>query len=480
MKLFPKLALTVSALLLGTTVCLSVSFYLAEKRWIRIEADQECHALLQHLVHIAQESILTNDDLLLVKYTHWLQKWNPSLASASVVSPSGEVLAHSQPTRIGKAISPLSPAERNGELLILTQPVRLGTKWVATASVSFSKRHFEEIVSLRLRALQKRIGLVAAAAVAAGLVISFLLALSWTRPIGSLARAAAHVGKGQYQLSLADTSRRKDELGFLSRAFQTMAVQLQELDQMKEDFVSAVTHELRSPLGAIESYLNLIQEEIDEGISKETWKTYLERLKVNTQRLTRFVNDLLDVAALERGKVVLERQPVNTAILIQDVVSLYRGKFMEKKLNCRTPIPKEALPDAWADSEKVRQVLVNLVSNAVKFTPEGGTIEVGVSSIPVEKSIRLFVKDSGLGIAEEDQATIFNKFEQVQSARQTIKGPKGTGLGLSICRALVELHGGTLGVDSKPGEGSCFYFTLPVVPIGKEHAQPKRIQGELV
>src|SRR5258708_33300545 len=105
MKLFPKLALTVSTLLIGTTLCLSLSFYFAERHSIRAQADQERRALLQNLVHIAQESFLTNDDLLLVKYTRWLQKWNPSLVSASVVSPLGEVLSHSVPSQIGKSIT---------------------------------------------------------------------------------------------------------------------------------------------------------------------------------------------------------------------------------------------------------------------------------------------------------------------------------------------------------------------------------------
>ncbi len=105
MKLFPKLALTVSTLLIGTTVCLSISFYFAERRSIRAEADQERRALVQNLVHITQESFLTNDDLLLVKYTRWLQKENPSLVSASVVSPQGEVLSHSEPSQIGKSVA---------------------------------------------------------------------------------------------------------------------------------------------------------------------------------------------------------------------------------------------------------------------------------------------------------------------------------------------------------------------------------------
>src|ERR1700682_5331085 len=109
MKLFQKLALTISTLLLMTIVVLSISFYFAERHSIRAQADQERRALLQNLVHITQESFLTNDDLLIVKYTRWLQKWNPSLVSASVVSPGGEVLAHSEPNQIGKSVNPLQP-----------------------------------------------------------------------------------------------------------------------------------------------------------------------------------------------------------------------------------------------------------------------------------------------------------------------------------------------------------------------------------
>ena len=462
MKLFPKLALSVSILLIGTTLCLSMSFYLAERRSIRAEADQERHALLQNLVHITQESILTNDDLLLVKYTRWLQKWNPSLVSASVVSPTGEVLAHSEPSQIGKSVSRAAPDAGDTQMLVLTQPVHLGGQWVATASAGFSERQYEETVETRLAGLKRRLGFIVAGAVGAGTIISFLLAMSWTRPIGSLARAAKRVGQGHYQLELSNMSRRRDELGFLSQAFQAMASELQDLDHLKEDFVSAVTHELRSPLGAIESYLNLMNEEIRDGISPSVWQTYAERLRINTQRLTRFVNDLLDVAALERGKVGLERQPVNLVLLIQDVVSFYSAKLTERKLSCKTTVPHDGLPLVWADPDKIRQVLVNLLSNAIKFTPERGTIEIGVMEITQDKKLQIDVKDSGLGIAPENQAKIFNKFEQVHAARQKVKGPKGTGLGLSICRAIVEQHEGQLGVESKWGEGSRFYFTLPI------------------
>jgi signal transduction histidine kinase len=221
-----------------------------------------------------------------------------------------------------------------------------------------------------------------------------------------------------------------------------------------------VTHELRSPLGAIESYLNVITQELHEGISLPAWENYLERLRINTQRLTRFVNDLLDVAALERGKLKLEQRPVDMVAMAQDVLGLFALKMQEKGLAYEVIGPSELGP-GLADPEKIRQVLVNLVSNAIKFTPPGGSVRICVEPTESDGAQRVSVIDSGMGIAETDQARIFDKFEQVPSARKGIQGPKGTGLGLAISRALIELHGQTLNVRSRLGEGSTFSFALP-------------------
>jgi signal transduction histidine kinase len=240
-----------------------------------------------------------------------------------------------------------------------------------------------------------------------------------------------------------------------------------------------VTHELRSPLGAIESYLNVIEGELHDGISLDDWRSYLERLRVNTQRLTRFVNDLLDVAALERGKVALDCRAVHIGLVIQDVLALFSAKMGERKLSVRTDIPAEA-PHAWVDADKIRQVLTNLLSNAIKFTPQGGIIEVGIKSQKSAKTLEVYIQDSGVGISSENQRRIFNKFEQVHAARQTLKGPKGTGLGLSICKALVELHGGDIGVQSNVGAGSRFFFTLPVATAESASATREKIMGALV
>ena len=171
------------------------------------------------------------------------------------------------------------------------------------------------------------------------------------------------------------------------------------------------------------------------------------------------------VAALERGKVRVDSKPMELASLCQDVVDLFILKAQER---CQTLslVAPEGFPSVRADREKIRQVLVNLISNALKFTPEGGAVAV-TAELAGETAL-VQISDTGLGIPEEDQERIFHKFEQGTGVRQRIKGPKGTGLGLAIAKAVVELHGGRIGVRSAPGKGSTFYFTLPAVASEKE------------
>lgn len=458
MKLFPKLALMVSGLLLGSILSVSLSYYWAEQREIRQEAHLEEQRVLQNLVHISEEGALANDDLLVVKYARMLPKWNPALVSASVVNPQGQIVAHSEPERIGHPNADAGP--KTSSLLVLSQMVRMGAGQSGTASVSFSQERLEEALRGRLGRLRRRLVLVTGMALLLSLGGCFAMAVSWTRPIKRLKVGAQQVGEGKWQLDLGAVIDRGDELGFLAKAFQEMAIKLQELNQMKEDFVSAVTHELRSPLGAIESYLNLIDHERPQGIPEQTMGDYLQRIRVNTQRLTRFINDLLDVAALERGKIDLQREAFDVRKVAKDVLRLFEAKICEKKISCELDGPT-TLPKAWADTDKVHQILVNLLSNALKFTPEGGHVVISAEDLSPKKFVRICVTDSGMGISEKDQLKIFSKFEQVPDARAQVKGPKGTGLGLSICRELVQLHGGEIGVSSRLGQGSTFYFTLP-------------------
>jgi signal transduction histidine kinase len=455
-RLFPKLALTVLSLLILTCALLAGCFYWSEQRQIRLEIGQQEQGILDNLVHIAQESFLSNDDLLLVKYVGWLRNWNSDIVSASIVETHGEIRAHSEPDRIGKK---MTDKPGGSDVLLFSQPVYLGHKWLGTASIAFSAQAIEKLIKNRLHHLKLRICLACSLCGILGVAAAFLFAMTLARPVNHLSTAMRNIASGEWSPNLHSIDMRKDEIGALAASLKAMAARLGELDRMKEDFVSAVTHELRSPLGAIESYLRLMREE-KPAHPPDEWPLYLERMEFNTQRLTRFVNDLLDVAALERGKIQMKRRPVDLAVLIKEVMQLFDAKLRE----CSLAVSLEfgsGLPEVSADGDKIRQVLINFVSNAIKFTPSGGRITVSAKQ-ESDKAVIVRVADTGLGISPSDQEKLFNKFEQVREARLQIKGPKGTGLGLAISRALVEMHGGHVGVSSEPGKGSIFYFTLPV------------------
>ena len=186
---------------------------------------------------------------------------------------------------------------------------------------------------------------------------------------------------------------------------------------------------------------------------------------MSAERLERFVDDLLDVAYAHTGKLSLERRTTDFSLLARDTLNHFDIKFREKHITYDLKAPT-AIPIAYVDPDRIRQVLTNLLSNALKFTPEGGHVQICLEAVDHSKRVRVGVKDNGIGIAPTDQARVFNKFEQVKSARAKVKTAKGSGLGLAISRALVELHGGAIGVTSEPGRGSEFFFTLPVVPAG--------------
>jgi len=459
MRLFPKLALLVSGLLLGAILCLSALYYWSEERQIRQDAQTQQQSLLQSLVHIAQQAFVADDDLLMAKYAHLLLKWNPDLLSASVVDTNGHIRAHSDPRRFGQMVEALGPEPAYA--LAVSQPVRLGAHTFGTAWVTFSQKLLDQALEERLSQLRRRIATVALAALLVGLLGSLGMALSWTRPISRLSRAFEQIGRGQWGIDLGLLPHRRDEIGYLSRSCVTMAAKLAELDQLKDDLVAAVSHEFRSPLAAIESYLDRIEVVRKRGDPPESWVANLEPIRLSCERLERFVDDLLDVAYFETGKLSLDRRPTDVATLAKEVLTLFEFKFREKRMTCELRAP-ESLPRPIIDAGRIRQVLTNLLSNAMKFTPEGGRIEVRLEPESHGKFIRVTVKDNGFGIAVKDQARIFNKFEQVKTARAQVKGAKGSGLGLAMSRALIELHGGEIGVKSEPGQGSEFTFTLPV------------------
>lgn len=236
-----------------------------------------------------------------------------------------------------------------------------------------------------------------------------------------------------------------------------------EIEEMKSAFVAHVSHELRTPLFAIEQSLALLLEK-ETGEPNPEREQFLSIAHRNIVRLSRLVNDLLDVAKIEAGQMRLNKISFKICDLVHHTVETLRGWAGSMELTLEERYPENDI-EVEADPDRLTQVVTNLVGNAIKFTPSEGKITVEVDphyiapEISEEPCIVISVQDTGVGIAEEDQKRIFEKFEQASVARR--QGVSSSGLGLTIAKEIVELHGGKIRVESKPGEGSRFVFVFP-------------------
>ena len=239
---------------------------------------------------------------------------------------------------------------------------------------------------------------------------------------------------------------------------------LKELDKLKSDFVSNVSHELRTPLTAIKGSVDNMLDGLT-GDLNEKQSRYLVRIKSNTDRLARLINDLLDLSKIEAG-IKLKPTNLDLVTIAREVIESLRPLAAEKLINYRQLNLLESALDAWADPDRIAEVLMNLLGNAIKFTPNDGTVSLSLQRNGTEW-VKVSVADTGPGIPSEEANRIFDKFYQVTQAKN--QKAVGTGLGLSITKALVEMHGGKIWLESEVGKGSIFSFTLPA-------EQPAEIQ----
>lgn len=246
-------------------------------------------------------------------------------------------------------------------------------------------------------------------------------------------------------------------------------MRLKELDRMKSDFVSNVSHELRTPLTAIKGSVDNMLDGLTGSLNEKQTR-YLARIKSNTDRLSRLINDILDLSKIEAGRIELKPASLSIHLLIQEVAEALRAVAADKLISIETSAPENGI-SVWADRDKVTQILMNLIGNAIKFTPPHGKVFVSVK-VQDGEWVQVAVADTGLGIEVEEANKIFDKFYQVAEPKS--QKAKGTGLGLAISRALVEMHGGKIWVESVLGAGCTFLFTLPSKqPFKLDEAVPR-------
>lgn len=254
-------------------------------------------------------------------------------------------------------------------------------------------------------------------------------------------------------LRTVDESQR--EILLMNEALASANTQLQELDRMKDAFLSMVTHELRTPLTIISGITEMFEAGIYGELTIEQ-SEHLRQIALAAQRLRQLVNDLLDLSKMEAGMMRLRQETLDPHALCCAVVEQLATVAAQAGVILKNQTGYD-LPEINCDGQRVEQVLTNLVSNAIKFTPSGG--QVTISAEAAMENMRFTVTDTGRGIPPEALPRVFDKFFQVQSSTES--GAKGTGLGLAIVKHLIELHGGEAGVESETGRGSRFYFTLP-------------------
>lgn len=344
----------------------------------------------------------------------------------------------------------------------------------------------EVLQSARTESLRQAAGVVVVGLAILGL-IWFILWRQVSVPLRQLAGVAAAVGSGRMEVNPEELAPLKEsqETALVADAFVDMSRRLKQLysgleqkvaertaqlaaanqdleeanqslaqaNRMQSEFLTMISHEFRTPLTSIMTFTELLLEGA-AGENNQEQQEYLTDVLESSQRLLNMVNDLLDLSRLEAGKIKLFRELVAVRDLVRDAERTLRPLLEKKGLTLQTELSAD-LPLVEVDPLRITQVILNLLGNAIKFTPEGGRVRV--TARPDGDDLEVSVSDTGVGIAPEDQERIFEAFRQAGASR-----PEGSGLGLALARSLVEMHGGRIWLESRVGKGTTFRFTLPV------------------
>jgi histidine kinase len=305
-------------------------------------------------------------------------------------------------------------------------------------------------------AVNEALTIAALAAVISAIVVSIFVSRQVVTPVQEMMVASRYIAAGHYDervnvpgnLSKDDL----DELSQLALSFNQMAEKLEKVESMRRQLIGDVSHELRTPLTAIKGSM----EGLMDGVLPENDETYMGIYR-EADRLQRLVNDLQELSRVEAGAYELDLHPLDLLVVISAVVKRLELQFKEKDVLLEVDVPDD-LPSIQADEDRIGQVLLNLVGNALQFTPSGGSVVV--SAAQRNKEIKISVSDTGIGISPEDIENIFTRFYRVDKSRSRAGG--GSGIGLTISKYLVEAHGGRIWVESAGlDRGSTFTFSLP-------------------
>ncbi len=451
-------------------------------REIAAELTQRMALLLKTLCVSAEVPFQTGDVMEIAKFGTAAMK-QKDVVGCKIMDASGNVLFLNTKSNRNQAkwiVDTVIEAEssfdkKSGAYLMVYKPTGTIAIEVSYAEIAQSLRSTKR--SVRLLSLAILILLL----IVTTLVTRFLL----TRPIRRLIKGTQRVSRGDLDYRVPVTGN--DEIGALGEAFNAMAAELSKTfnevkvtmealtaakeeaevaSKAKSDFLASMSHELRTPLNAIIGFAQVLQEQYF-GPLNEKQAGYVRDIAESGEHLANLINDILDLSKVEAGKMTLDLSSVHLKPLLENSTVMIKEKCLKHGISLGISVPEElSETELLADERKLKQIMYNLLSNAAKFTPDGGAIRISAGQSMAGQgcpAIEVSVADTGIGITPDDQIKIFQEFYQVKGGL-TSKTP-GTGLGLSLTRRFVELHGGSIRVESEGhGKGSAFRFVLPVQP----------------
>ncbi len=270
----------------------------------------------------------------------------------------------------------------------------------------------------------------------------------WFSPI---IEAIDRIAQGDFSTRVDWRQPQDHPLGALARSVNNMAAELDQMEQLRQEFISNVSHEIQSPLTSIRGFARALRE---DDLSPQTRRHYLSIIENESMRLAKLSDNLLQLASLDSEQIALELKPYRLDRQLRSLILACEPQWADKGLDLDVALDEASLT---ADEDLLSQVWINLLHNSIKFTPEGGHVRVALRR--QASGVEVVVADTGIGIAPEAQAHIFERFYKADPARRRSEG--GNGLGLSIVKKIVELHHGTVCVESRPGQGTRFTVTLP-------------------
>ncbi len=289
------------------------------------------------------------------------------------------------------------------------------------------------------------------AAILIACLVSWIIARHMVKPLKRMQCVSEFIAQGNYNKRLEENG--PDEINKLAKSFNIMAKSLEQTEKQRVELIGTVAHELSTPLSSLKGFI----EGMEDGHFTATENTF-RACKRQLERLEHLVDDLALLSQAEAETIKLNLTEINAVTLLEQAALAFDPQRCQAKVNLLLDYP-EAKPHILADGERLAQVLANLINNAIRHTPKEGTITLSLSTIS-KKMLRFAVSDTGEGIPNEALPHLFTRFFRVDSARKS-RGDSGSGIGLTIAKYYVEAHGGSIGVESELGVGSCFWFSLP-------------------